>query len=256
MILPLHVLPFVLCSASLFVEAIRWEPTAIFMINLISLCGYGMYLSLLNRGQRDADYREWLVSSKFFLTILAAIQLLAIVDHIADLPFSFSPDIAIVVLLFTAMTFLVKTLVSERESPGEVAESDARELAVQRECPEADRCLISRIENYFDNNLAYLEPSFDLQTLADEIDVPKAHISSVINKEMNKNFYVLLAEYRIEHAKSLLIKQDYLFTIESVIYECGFNSKSSFHKHFKQLVGSTPSNYRDDYFSQHRREKA
>ena len=52
--------------------------------------------------------------------------------------------------------------------------------------------------------------------------------------------------YRIEKAKErLLHPKDEKETILEVMYEVGFNSKSSFNTVFKKKTGLTPSQYKD-----------
>jgi len=67
----------------------------------------------------------------------------------------------------------------------------------------------------------------------------------MINHHLNKHFFDFVNEFRIEKAKSLLTnpaKQD--LTIQEILYEVGFNSKSSFNTAFKKHCGLTPTQYR------------
>ena len=52
--------------------------------------------------------------------------------------------------------------------------------------------------SYFTNNLA------SLPGLAKQINETSHHVSQVINEKLNKNFFELLASYRVEHAKKLI----------------------------------------------------
>ncbi len=61
-----------------------------------------------------------------------------------------------------------------------------------------------------------------------------------------KTFKDFLIEVRINHAKRMLIEEsDY--TTEAICFECGFNNRSNFFRHFKQIVGCTPVAYRNRY---------
>lgn len=90
---------------------------------------------------------------------------------------------------------------------------------------------------------AYLEADFSIQDLANILDVSKLELSEVINRELNTNFYSLVAHYRIQNAKQLLRNKQNLL-IEGVMQEVGFSSKVTFNKYFKNLVGMTPSEFR------------
>jgi AraC-like DNA-binding protein len=60
----------------------------------------------------------------------------------------------------------------------------------------------------------------------------------------SKNFYQLIAEYRIAYAIKVL-DEGRDIKIESLAYECGYNSTSSFNKYFKEMNGLTSSEYRN-----------
>jgi AraC-like DNA-binding protein len=93
--------------------------------------------------------------------------------------------------------------------------------------------------NYFTENLASLE------NLAKKIGVSKHHVSQVINEKLGKNFYELLASYRIEKAKSILTEDKASrLTIEEVSEMVGYNSKTAFNNSFRKLTGKTPSEFR------------
>jgi len=91
----------------------------------------------------------------------------------------------------------------------------------------------------------YLDPLLSLEKFASEVGLPKHKCTKLIQAEHGKSFYQLIAEYRIEHA-SRLLKQDVLneLSIEGIAESCGFNSKASFNRYFRDISGCTPSEYR------------
>jgi AraC-like DNA-binding protein len=93
--------------------------------------------------------------------------------------------------------------------------------------------------SYFTNNLA------SLPGLAKQINETSHHVSQVINEKLNKNFFELLASYRVEHARKLIQKdKDSKLTVEELADIVGYNSKSSFNVAFKKYTQQTPSEYR------------
>lgn len=102
------------------------------------------------------------------------------------------------------------------------------------------------IIDFFESNQAVLNPNFSIEDLAHYVNMSKNEVSEVINQELAINFYQLIAKYRIDHAK-VLLKTNENLTIEAIVEESGFNSKSTFNKYFKLFVGQTPSDYRNDY---------
>jgi len=99
--------------------------------------------------------------------------------------------------------------------------------------------------SYFTNNLA------SLPGLAKQINETSHHVSQVINEKLNKNFFELLASYRVEHAKKLIQKdKDSKLTVEELSEIVGYNSKSSFNIAFKKYTLTTPSEYRKSLTNQ------
>ena len=90
----------------------------------------------------------------------------------------------------------------------------------------------------------YLEPSLSLPMLAEKL-VTKAHLlSKIINTKAACNFFDFVNSYRIEEFKSELQNPDNKnYTLISIAYGCGFNSKTAFNRVFKNHTGITPSEY-------------
>jgi len=92
---------------------------------------------------------------------------------------------------------------------------------------------------------AYLNPSLTLFELANGLDMPSIELSLFLNKSLNKNFFDFVNEYRIRKAMEILQdpnKREY--TVLEILYEVGFNSKSSFNTAFKKYTKLTPTQYR------------
>jgi AraC-like DNA-binding protein len=94
-------------------------------------------------------------------------------------------------------------------------------------------------KEYHTGNLA------SLSDLSKRIGESHHHVSQVINERLGKNFYELLAHYRIEKARQILTadKQGKV-TIEELSEIVGYNSKTAFNNAFRKLSGMTPSEYR------------
>ena len=91
----------------------------------------------------------------------------------------------------------------------------------------------------------YLDPELSLDQLADRLTVSSKKLSQVINESFDQNFFDFINSYRIEEAKRILQEStDSKLTVLEVMYQCGFNSKSSFNTLFKKKTGVTPSAFR------------
>ncbi len=104
------------------------------------------------------------------------------------------------------------------------------------------KAIISKLNEYVQEDQRFTNPSLKLADLAGAINELPHTISQILNDNMGKSFSQYINEYRIEAAKEILQKNTD-FTLESIGYDCGFNSKSTFYSTFKKIVGCTPSAY-------------
>lgn len=102
---------------------------------------------------------------------------------------------------------------------------------------------VNRIRTYFLDDLSFLNPDISIELISKELDIPKHHFSQLFNMHIGKNFYTFIAERRIGYALRRLNEEQGKLKIESLAYECGFNSKTSFNRYFKQITGATPLEY-------------
>lgn len=106
------------------------------------------------------------------------------------------------------------------------------------------------ILNLYENKLKdlertkmYRDMNLSLGKLAKKIDAPKHHLTQLLNIRMSTSFNKYINGLRIEYACELL-KEERKLSMEELAYECGFNSKVSFYRNFKNVTGVTPSEYR------------
>ncbi|MFD1605987.1 helix-turn-helix domain-containing protein [Flavobacterium artemisiae] len=105
---------------------------------------------------------------------------------------------------------------------------------------------ISELKKYMIEKEPYLDPSLTIQELANQIDIPVRDLSVLINHEMKQHFFDFVNEYRIQKAMHILKDQSKnQLTVLEILYEVGFNSKSSFNTSFKKYTNLTPTAYRN-----------
>ena len=101
-----------------------------------------------------------------------------------------------------------------------------------------------KVMSYLKTQKPFLNPEFSFQMLVEALEIPRHTLSQVINSGQNKNFYQLINEYRINEVKEKFGNREYNnFTLLGIAFECGFNSKSTFNRIFKEETGLTPSAY-------------
>ncbi len=90
----------------------------------------------------------------------------------------------------------------------------------------------------------YTNASLSLGDLAHALELHPNYLSQIINEKGGKSFYDFVNNYRVQEFKSLLVlPENKNFTLMTLAYDCGFNSKSSFNRYFKKLTGQTPSQF-------------
>jgi YesN/AraC family two-component response regulator len=107
--------------------------------------------------------------------------------------------------------------------------------------------IITKVLEAMDIEKLYQEPELTLQELSARLKFPSHQVSQAINEGMKKSFYDLVNGYRVDEARRLLLdSKNRNFTILSVGFEAGFNSKTTFNTVFKKFTGQTPTEYRDN----------
>lgn len=90
----------------------------------------------------------------------------------------------------------------------------------------------------------FSDSELTLAALAKTLDVHPNHLSQVINSFEGKNFYDYVNYHRVEEFKKLApLPGNRNYTLLSLAFECGFNSKTSFNRNFKKVTGISPSEY-------------
>ncbi len=99
----------------------------------------------------------------------------------------------------------------------------------------------AKLQQLIDTEKFHLNPSVSLRSLADELGIHPNQLSWLLNDGFGKNFNEFINHYRIEEFKTLAkLPENANFTIMSIAYDCGFNSKTVFNTYFKKETGMTP----------------
>ena len=87
-------------------------------------------------------------------------------------------------------------------------------------------------------------PGLTLPDLARQLNVHPNTLSQVINSMEQKNFFDYINTLRVEEFKSRVVKtENQKYTMLFLAHECGFNSKTSFNRNFKNCTGQSPTEY-------------
>lgn len=129
----------------------------------------------------------------------------------------------------------------------ETAESGVIIGEPEKKVTEVEKSIQEKMANdlssYMKKNKPYLNSQLSLYDLASSLDYSSHELSALLNKFLKINFYDFVNNYRVEEAKKRLKMNNQKFTVLAIAFDCGFNSKASFNRIFKQKTGLTPSEY-------------
>lgn len=148
-------------------------------------------------------------------------------------------------LSFTFILYLIVLLLIFKNS-SQSAFFQEKEKYKNKEMDAETKGLISQKLSIIIDKELYLNPDFSLEEASKELKISKHLLSQYVNEVLGKSFSNLIKEYRIEKAKKLL-KIETNFTFESLGYDSGFSSKSTFFTAFKKITGVTPAEYQKSH---------
>lgn len=212
-------------------------------------------LYLENYAGASINSYNWLFQFTSVLTFLYLIVFLKNIFKFSDYPYiSEWIKIGIMVLvLFIVCWYLFKAL----NNPGLFRNVDSKLKLVSdiiseekksgspTENEETLSSEIIKLKKYMIEEKPFLNPSLTIQDISKDIEIPTRELSVLINHQLGQHFYDFVNTYRIENAMDILKDTTKTkVTILEILYEVGFNSKSSFNTAFKKHTGTTPTYYR------------
>jgi AraC-like DNA-binding protein len=154
-------------------------------------------------------------------------------------------EICLIVLLASLVIFISSVLFKALEEPHLFIFKASEKYTSSCLSKEQKQEIAEKIWQVLEQSKIFLKPETTLSDLANLIGCTPRNASQVINEVFNRNFFELINDYRVREAKKIIEKsQDPKLTILEVMYQVGFNSKSSFNTQFKKIVGITPSEFR------------
>lgn len=99
-----------------------------------------------------------------------------------------------------------------------------------------------RMERMFSEKELYLNPTLNINELAQHLGTNRTYISNYLNRQLHTTFYEYVNQWRIRRAQKLLERTE--LTLDQIACQSGFNSQSSFRRYFTAATGTTPSSYR------------
>lgn len=89
---------------------------------------------------------------------------------------------------------------------------------------------------------SYSDPDIHLADGANNSGVSPDHLNSLLRRFADMTFHDLLSRYRIEKCLELIHERNY--TLTEIYTRCGYNSPTTFDRHFKKWAGCLPREYK------------
>lgn len=170
--------------------------------------------------------------------------------------------IAIILIAGLVIAFLWRKNI-EKEHILEITQHDLSEskeeiedLVQQLEDSKAEKVVLNtealyqRIAEIMEANKPYLNPTFDIQYLAEEVNSSRSQVSSCINTVTGKPFRVWLSEYRLSLFDRKL-RENPEQSVDTLFQACGYKEQSTFRRQFKAAYGVTAGEYRKALLKSH-----
>ncbi|TCN55442.1 AraC family transcriptional regulator [Flavobacterium circumlabens] len=228
--------------------------TAVYIIAVFMLLRKAKKLYLENYAGTSVTSYNWLFQFTIVLTVLYLITLFKNIFKFSDYPY-ISEWIKIGLLVFQLLIIcwylfkalnhpdLFRNIDSKLKLVSDIiSEEENSELAVNEEVYQEE---LLKLKMYMTEEKPFLNPSLTIQDVSAAIQIPVRDLSILINHKLEQHFYDFINTYRIENAMTILRDNaKSKVTVLEILYEVGFNSKSSFNMAFKKHTGQTPTDYR------------
>lgn len=229
----------------------------IYIVAVFMILRKAKKLYLENYAGTSVNSYNWLFQFTIVLTILYLIALFKNIFKFSDYP-NISEEIKVGLLFFQLLIIcwylfkalnnpnLFRNIDSKLKLISDIILEDEEEgnihTAANKKNEEGE---LVRLKEYMVKEKPFLNPSITIQNISDEIEIPVRNLSLLINHKLGQHFFDFINSYRIENAKIILKDTTKSkVTILEILYEVGFNSKSSFNTAFKKHTGLTPTSYR------------
>ena len=241
-----------------FEEGSFQQPLWLTLIKMLQMAiYYFISIRIVNRYRKhlpntvssfDNAFHRWLYLFCFALTIpLTSGLLFSFVNSSFSTTYLY---LSLFIVIMTALSLLVIKPTLFYNFPHQMNPAETTKIQKQKyensNLQEAQKeQLTQKLLNHFEEKKPHLTPELTINDLATQTKIPTHYLSQIINEKMECNFIDFVNGYRVEAAKKLLAEDaSKKFTILSIAYDAGFNSKSTFYAAFKKHAGTTPSGFR------------
>ena len=187
------------------------------------------------------------------VVVFLIIALLAVIENVIESNFSSETYENTLLIIFFGYLVFINWIIFKALKVPQLFQGIDKDVELAKEMDqgtltEADKRILNKLNEYMLNEKPYLNSTLTLRQLAKNIELSSRELSIRINNHLNQNFFDYVNTFRIENTKQKLIDFAYKdHTVLELMYDSGFNSKSSFNTAFRKVTGLVPTAYRHKY---------
>jgi AraC-like DNA-binding protein len=152
-------------------------------------------------------------------------------------------SLAVALLVAIAIIYILRRRRPQPQlEPEELSEVTTKGIATPHSQRENEQ-LMQRICDLMDDQQLYLQQGLKVSDIASALDTNIRYISDCIRAERGCSLTQFVNEYRLEHAKRLLLEHPEM-KISSVAIESGFTNDKAMTRYFKEHTGMTPTEWK------------
>jgi len=250
----------VLLSEPLLREQFRWKYYLVLGIGQgISLLGYGGWAIYLTGSKKIVsqlgDRSRMINVASVLILFMASFGIVVMFSRVLPQK-SMPPTIGLYIIygfLLSAQLSVARYLYKRIKGTSKTEDNLSAQVAVQKAEPAYEKSGIPtellaeynlRLQNLISENHIHLDSSLSIEKVASLLGISAHYTSQLFSRIHNESFINYINKLRINHACFLLTRYEQK-GIDEIIFECGFGSKATFNRVFKNLKGCTPSQFRN-----------
>lgn len=129
---------------------------------------------------------------------------------------------------------------SQEKTPKQILDTSEKQILQEPEKEE----LAKRLGSFLEKDRLFLQPDLSLYELSQHLQTNPSLLSATINQLMGMNFNDYINSFRIEEfIKRYQADKNRSYTLLSLAFDSGFNSKATFNRAFKKIKGCSPQEF-------------
>lgn len=191
------------------------------------------------------DIKKWLRQFAVGMLLIALLEFgFSLLEYYLPRPTAAYPPLYLIqTLLLSAFVFWIALNGIKQYYPLQVFTS-APKLSPPLIDEDEMTQLLSKLKSLMTQDKLFLNPDLNLALLSNYLGISKKRCSRLLSKGLGLNFNQYINQFRVQAFKERIqAGQHQSYTLTSIAYECGFDSKSTFNRVFKPSCGLTPSEF-------------